>query len=111
MSGTLVTNEGGVARRLLHVLRVLVRHGFLRTLLGRKHLPRPEQVREAIEELGLSYIKFGQVLAIQRGFLPDKVVDELTPHEHSGKHLVGSIMITLGILGMIATVFGRARQR
>lgn len=35
MSGTLVTNEGGVARRLLHVLRVLVRHGFLRTLLGR----------------------------------------------------------------------------
>ncbi|WP_417069702.1 ABC1 kinase family protein [Niveibacterium terrae] len=78
MSGTLVSSAGGVARRLLHVLRVLVRHGFLKTLLGRKHLPRPEQVREAIEELGLTYIKFGQVLAIQRGLLPNALVDELT---------------------------------
>ena len=53
------------APRLMQILRVLARHKFLRVLLGKKHWPPPKQVREALEELGLTFLKFGQVLAIR----------------------------------------------
>ena len=77
MSGIPASTSSSVLRRLLHVLRVLARHKLLGALLGRKHLPPPTAVRETIEELGLTYIKFGQVLAMQRGLLPDAYIDEL----------------------------------
>lgn len=77
MSGMPVEKSGGVLRRLVHILRVLARHGVLGALFGRRRLPPPKAVREAIEELGLTYIKFGQVLAMQRGLLPDAYIDEL----------------------------------
>ncbi len=65
-------------RRLLHVVRVLARHRVLGALLGRRYLPAPRAVREAIEELGPTFIKFGQVLAMQRGLLPDAYLDDLS---------------------------------
>jgi len=71
------SNPSSVMRRIFHVLRVLARHKLLGTLFGRKRLPPPKAVREAIEELGLTYIKFGQVLAMQRGLLPDAYIEEL----------------------------------
>ena len=64
-------------QRLLHILRILAKHGLLRTLLGKEHMPPPKSVREAIEELGLTFIKFGQVLAMRRDLLPDAYIDEL----------------------------------
>ena len=67
----------GAPRRLLHILRVLARHRILGALLGKKQRPQPKAVREAIEELGLTFIKFGQVLAIQRDLLPEAYIDEL----------------------------------
>jgi len=67
----------GAPRQLLHILRVLARHKILGALLGRRQKPAPKAVREAIEELGLTFIKFGQVLAIQRDLLPDAYIDEL----------------------------------
>jgi len=74
-------NGTGMARRvlprLLHVARVLFRHRLLGALLGRRKLPPPQAVRKAIEELGLTYIKLGQVLAMQRGLLPEAYIDEL----------------------------------
>ena len=45
------------APRLMQILRVLARHKFLRALLGKKHWPPPKAVREAIEELGLTFLK------------------------------------------------------
>ena len=59
------------------VLRVLARRGFLGALRGRQHWPAPAQVREALEELGVSYVKFGQVLALRRDLLPPAYVEEL----------------------------------
>ena len=50
---------------------------LLGALLGRRKLPPPQAVRKAIEELGLTYIKLGQVLAMQRGLLPEAYIDEL----------------------------------
>lgn len=65
------------APRLMHILGVLVRHKFLGALLGRKHRPSPIDVRETFEELGLTFLKFGQVLALRRDLLPDAYVEEL----------------------------------
>lgn len=65
------------APRLLQILRVLARHKFFGALRGRKHWPPPKAVRETFEELGLTFIKFGQVLALRRDLLPDDYIDEL----------------------------------
>lgn len=66
-----------VAPRLMRILRVLVRHKFLGALLGTGHWPPPKEVREALEELGLTFLKFGQVLAMRRDLLPAAYIDEL----------------------------------
>src|ERR1035441_7565715 len=71
------------APRLMHILRVLVQHKFLRALLGKKHWPPPKVVRETLEELGLTFLKFGQVLAMRRDLLPAAYIDELELlHDH-----------------------------
>jgi ubiquinone biosynthesis protein len=63
--------------RLMQILRVLARHKFLGALRGEKHWPPPKEVRVTVEELGLTFIKFGQVLALRRDLLPDAYIDEL----------------------------------
>jgi ubiquinone biosynthesis protein len=65
------------APRLIQILRVLARHKFLGALRGKKHWPPPKAVREAFEELGLTFIKFGKVLALRRDLLPDAYIEEL----------------------------------
>jgi len=73
----------GAAPRLFKILHVLVRHKFLGALLGKKHWPSPKDVREALEELGLTFLKFGQVLAMRRDLLPAAYTDELELlHDH-----------------------------
>lgn len=59
--------------RILEVLGVLRRHGFLRL----RSRPAPEQVRAAFEDLGPVFQKFGQVLALRRDLLPAEYVREL----------------------------------
>src|SRR5450759_3534008 len=65
------------APRLMQILRVLVRHKFLGALFGRSHWPPPKEVRETFEELGLVFLKLGQVLALRRDLLPAVYIDEL----------------------------------
>jgi ubiquinone biosynthesis protein len=65
------------APRLMQILRVLSRHKFLGALRGKGHWPSPKEVRETFEELGLTFLKFGQVLAMRRDLLPDAYIDEL----------------------------------
>ncbi|NVN91757.1 MAG: AarF/ABC1/UbiB kinase family protein [Desulfuromonadales bacterium] len=65
------------APRLLQILRVLARHKFLSALRGKGHWPPPNEVRETFEELGLTFLKFGQVLAMRRDLLPDTYIHEL----------------------------------
>jgi len=65
------------APRLMQILRVLARHKFLGALRGKRHLPSPKDVRETFEELGLAFLKFGQVLAMRRDLLPDAYINEL----------------------------------
>ncbi|MDP2370572.1 ABC1 kinase family protein [Rhodoferax sp.] len=63
--------------RLFQILRVLARHKVLGALFGKRHWPTPVQVREAFEELGLVFLKFGQVLAMRHDLLPGAYIDEL----------------------------------
>jgi len=84
-------------RRLLHIQRVLVRHGldelvlathlfrpirFVGTLspnywLGSKDEPRGVRIRRALEDLGPIFVKFGQTLSTRRDLLPDDIAEEL----------------------------------
>ena len=66
-----------VSPRLMQILRVLGRHKVLGALRGEKHLPPPNAFREAFEELGVTFVKFGQVLAMQRDLLPAVYTEEL----------------------------------
>jgi len=85
--------------RLLHINRVLVRHGlddivlathlfrpigFLRHLLPwnwvhrqQLTLSRGERIRLALEDLGPIFVKFGQMLSTRRDLLPDDIALEL----------------------------------
>ena len=85
--------------RLLHINRVLVRHGlddivlathlfrpiaFLRHFLPwnwvprqQMDLPRGARIRLALEDLGPIFVKFGQMLSTRRDLLPDDIALEL----------------------------------
>jgi ubiquinone biosynthesis protein len=66
-----------VAPRLMQILRVLAHHKLLGALRGKRHWPPPKEVRETFEELGLVFLKFGQVLAMRRDLLPGAYIEEL----------------------------------
>lgn len=85
--------------RLLHINRVLVRHGldeivlathlfrpigFLRHVLPwnwvrrqELRLSRGERIRLALEDLGPIFVKFGQMLSTRRDLMPDDIALEL----------------------------------
>lgn len=86
----------GQALRLLYISWVLVRHGlddlilathlfrplrFLRVFMWwnwfRRHAPRGERIRRALEDLGPIFVKFGQILSTRRDLLPDDIALEL----------------------------------
>jgi len=87
-----------VIARLIEIQRVLVRHGLdefvrathlyrpLRFLfllspwtwaVRRRDEPRAVRLREALEELGPIFVKFGQALSTRRDLLPMDIADEL----------------------------------
>jgi ubiquinone biosynthesis protein len=85
-----VKTLGMNVRRLLHILRVLVAHGFAALvvryagrwpwLAGRVPLARltaPQRFRRLFEDVGGSFVKFGQVLALQPDIVPIEYCDEL----------------------------------
>ena len=83
-------------RRYREIVRILGRHGFGDALsqlgVGRRlglpvrllrrdpadlELTRPERVRLALEELGPTFIKFGQIISTRADLLPGDIVLEL----------------------------------
>jgi ubiquinone biosynthesis protein len=87
-----------VLARLVEIQRVLVRHGLddfvrathlyrpLRFLfllspwtwaVRRREAPRAVRLREALEELGPIFVKFGQALSTRRDLIPTDIADEL----------------------------------
>ncbi len=66
-----------VTPRFAGVAGVLARHGFAGLLRGEGGWPSPDQVRRALEELGVVYLKLGQVLSTRRDILPPGYIAEL----------------------------------
>lgn len=65
--------------RLTHVARVLMRSAGRELLarVGRPAPPAPERLRQALEELGGTFIKLGQMLALQPDVLPREFCNAL----------------------------------
>ena len=84
--------------RLLYINYILVRHGlddivfaihlfrpfrFLMFLLPwnwfiRERAPRGQRIRQALEDLGPIFIKFGQMLSTRKDLLPEEIIEELS---------------------------------
>jgi ubiquinone biosynthesis protein len=66
-------------RRLIQILGVLLKYGVLPELklTRRRRLPRPVRLRLALEELGATWIKLGQALALRFDLLPPSYCYEL----------------------------------
>src|SRR5271165_6579785 len=113
-----------VARRLIQIQRVLVRHG-LDDFVRATHLYRPlrfvylispwtwfqrrspysrgERLRLALVELGPIFVKFGQALSTRRDLLPVDVADELAKLQDRVPPFPGAIAVAA-----IEKTFGKA---
>jgi ubiquinone biosynthesis protein len=75
--------------RLVRIFAIMVRYGLhefmpampgdfmLRLLAGSRAEPRGQRLRQALEQLGPIFVKFGQVLSTRRDLLPLDIADEL----------------------------------
>ncbi|MCR1898299.1 AarF/UbiB family protein [Irregularibacter muris] len=89
-------NTYGNLKRVKEILGVFIKYGFYNQLnqLGllkhlrvhpvrknlsndKDHLARGQRVRMALEELGTTFIKFGQILSTRRDLLPADIIVEL----------------------------------
>lgn len=68
---------GRQTRRYRDIVRVFARHGIADVLGDHRTLTRAEHLRQALEELGPTFIKFGQALSVRSDVLPAPVVAEL----------------------------------
>jgi len=97
--------------RLMHISFVLLKHGLDEIVLA-THLFRPlrflillspfrwtkdyqksrgQRIREALEELGPIFVKFGQLLSTRFDILPEDIVKELIPLQDSVAPFPGEI--------------------
>ena len=87
----------GLLLRLAAINLVLIRHGLDEVILAthlfrplrflgylmpwrwfrRDQLPRAVRIRQALEDLGPIFVKFGQILSTRRDLLPPDIVEEL----------------------------------
>jgi ubiquinone biosynthesis protein len=96
--------------RQRHIVSVLSRHGF-GLLVQRSRLPiirraallgRPLSLRNALEELGTTFVKLGQILSTRPDLLPDEYVRALATLQDA----LAPISLA-DVLGVIEREFGR----
>lgn len=98
------------SRRYWRFTMILMRHGLGPYLRGR----RPQanvgrSLRGALNEGGLTFIKFGQILATRRDLLPAEVVDELSLLQHQADFVAWAEIeaVLVAEYGAVETVFER----
>jgi ubiquinone biosynthesis protein len=106
-------------RRMLSIQRVLVKHGldeivwrthlfrplaWLGTILafGRRRRPLGVRLREALEELGPIFVKFGQAISVRPDLLPAEVATELAKLQDQVPPFAGDVAEAA-----LAEAFGR----
>src|SRR5262249_52496694 len=116
-----------VLARLIEIQRVLVRHGldeFVRAThlyrplrfvfllspwtwaVRRREEPRAVRLREALQELGPIFVKFGQALSTRRDLLPPDIAEELAKLQDRVPPFDGKIA-----RGIIENAYGRAAEQ
>lgn len=75
-------SKGQSAKRLKEIVRVFTYYGFdflISSKLpnSKKVEPRPQALREALEELGATFVKIGQILSTRPDLLPKAYIEEL----------------------------------
>ena len=101
--------------RLIYINRILVRHG-LDEIIFATHLlrplrflfylapwnwfrfdraPRGQRIRQALEDLGPIFVKFGQILSTRRDLLPDDIAEELARLQDSVPPFAGQQAIDI----------------
>ena len=71
------------SRRYWRFTMILIRHGLGPYLRGRRpHADIGRSLRGALDEGGLTFIKFGQILSTRRDLLPAEVIEELSKLQH-----------------------------
>lgn len=101
--------------RLIHIYYVVLKHGldeiilnspwlapirFLKhltpaTYTKKKHTPRGVRIREAIEELGPIFVKFGQILSTRLDVIPPDIVKEITKLQDNVPQFDGRIAASI----------------
>ncbi|GAA1969909.1 ABC1 kinase family protein [Catenulispora subtropica] len=76
------------SRRYWRFTMILIRHGLGPYLRGRRpHADVGRSLREALNEGGLTFIKFGQILSTRRDLLPAEVIEELSALQHQAAYV------------------------
>lgn len=77
------------------IIRVGVGYGFGRVIRGRGQPSGPERIRVGIQQLGLTYVKLGQFLAMRFDILPveycrelEKLFDDVPPEDFAAIRVV-----------------------
>ena len=98
------------SRRYWRFTMILMRHGLGPYLRGR----RPQanigrSLRGALNEGGLTFIKFGQILSTRRDLLPAEVVDELSLLQHQAAYVAWPEIeaVLVAEYGAVENVFDR----
>ncbi len=65
-----MANKQAERSRLGEMFRIIRRSGLLRG-------PSPEKLRQVVEDLGPTYVKFGQILSMRNDLLPDEYCEAL----------------------------------
>ena len=109
--------------RLLRIFQVALRYGLEEFLLGHERVrairwaaraalfwrplraPRAVRLREALEDLGPIFVKFGQVLSTRRDLLPADLADELAKLQDQVPPFASSEVVAL-----LERVYGKPLQ-
>ncbi len=98
------------SRRYWRFTMILMRHGLGPYLRGRR--PRANvgrSLRGALNDGGLTFIKFGQILSTRRDLLPAEVVEELSLLQHQAAFVAWPEIeaVLVAEYGSVETVFER----
>ena len=98
------------SRRYWRFTMILFRHGLGPYLRGRRpHADIGRSLRGALNEGGLTFIKFGQILSTRRDLLPAQVIEELSELQHQAAYVEWSQIeaVLVAEYGDIDAVFTR----
>ncbi|MFG3343254.1 ABC1 kinase family protein [Glycomyces sp. NPDC048151] len=100
-------------RRYLQILAIASRHGLFGLLRGRPFSQGPEQARElrlALDDAGVTFVKLGQILSTRRDLLPPAYIAELAKLQDQAAPIPGTTaaaLVEAAVGAPVGEVFAR----